>query len=171
VKLNVGCGFDLRDGWVNLDPWGPPGSVRGDARDLRDYHDRCELVLLNHVLHLFEWDEADRVLEECSRCLTRDGELVVVEADIIGAIDTFITSGETPWLFEVIADEVEPTPEGKLLRWASWHGTRRSLWGWDNLTDRFHALELETLAVPADEDDHWAGTRAGESFVAIGTRR
>ena len=36
-KLNVGCGLDVREGWVNLDidaPEDSPDVIRGDAREL-----------------------------------------------------------------------------------------------------------------------------------------
>jgi SAM-dependent methyltransferase len=171
VKLNVGCGLDVREGWVNLDTEESvlgrgllPGLYIADARDLRMWHGQYETVLLNHVLHLFDYTDAEKVLDECVACLAPEGELVIVEADILVAFDTFMVSGETDWLWDVVADDVEPTTQGKLLRWATWHGTRRSMWSTESLIER-----LTRRGLTADETEPIWG-REAESFAVFGAR-
>jgi SAM-dependent methyltransferase len=172
VRLNVGCGLDVRDGWVNIDTnWNREDSdmLIADARDLTAWHGQCETVLLNHVLHLFDYTEAEKVLDECVACLAPGGELVIVDADIMGAIYwAHECPGCDDHVADLVADEVEPTFEGKVLRWATWHGTRRSMWSLDSLADR---LERRGLAVmPSAADKEWAGAREWESFVVVGRR-
>jgi SAM-dependent methyltransferase len=180
IRLNVGCGLDVRDGWVNVDlgswdydPEGPdadlgprlvlpPGVLYADAaEDLGEWHGRCETVLLNHVLHMLPYDQADVALDQCARCLAPGGELVIVEADVLGVIG----GPRANWpVAELVADDVEPTVQGKLLRWAVWHGTRRSLWSVESLIERLTRRGLE-----ADETEAIWG-REAESFAVFGAR-
>lgn len=167
MKLNVGCGLDVREGWVNVDVVAPaelPGSFAlADARDLGAWFGHCELVLLNHVLHLFDYDDADRVLAQCAKCLEPGGELVIVDADVLGVLVDDYPLG--PTVAEgLISTGVEPTAEGRVLRWVTWHGTRRSLWSYQSLAPRLEALGLWSEL----GDDEWADPRQAESFVVVG---
>lgn len=134
MRLNVGCGLDRRAGWTNVDlytipPAGPGEYEFGDARNLAAYwKDRCEVVLLNHVLHLFDYDDAERVLDECVACLKPGGRFVVVDVDVERV--TRRVAGHNRATLNMLAAVVpgSRTDGERLLRWIVWHGTRRSLW-------------------------------------------
>jgi len=190
MRLNVGCGLQVLDGWVNVDlgswdydPEGPdadlgprlvlpPGVEYGDASDLSEWHGRCDIVLLNHVLHLFNHTEADQVLDQCAACLVPGGRLAIVEADPLRVIDTWLTSGEVDPILTLVADDIEPTVQGKLLRWVTWHGTRRSLWSVESLAERMERRGLQVVKVAAmtSSERELIDTRPAESFSLVGIR-
>lgn len=175
MNLNVGCGLDIRDGWLNVDvtgwaeyPDGPAVPVTiADARDLAAWHGMADTVLLSHVLHLFNYDAADGVLAECTACLAPGGQLVVVEADVLGVVRY-----HPEVALGVVSADVEPTDAGRLLRWVSWHGTRRSLWSWESLIERLERLGLRTEVWWPHQSPGgaWAGERRRESVVVVGHR-
>lgn len=181
MKLNVGCGLDVREGWCNIDidPALLKGPVRyGNALHLGRWEKVCDTVLLNHVLHQFDYDGAEKVLDECVAALSWKGSLIVVEADVL---EVAYLAREVPGVDTVeavlglIGDDIEPTPEGKLLRWMTWHGTRRSMWCIDSLTERLARRGLH-IAYAGEGDSGgpdiaaWAHPRMVESFVVVATR-
>jgi SAM-dependent methyltransferase len=179
-RLNLGCGLDLRHGWVNVDREFPDLGTgdyefrRGDARDLAFPGDEFDVVLLNHVLHLFTYDVAEAVLDECVRVLAPGGELVIVDADVLRVIGLYgydaIEFGphraQVPdWL--PVAVETESTDEGRLLRWAIWHGTRLSLWSYGMLAER---LLLRGVSVTRSPSKPITIGRENESFTIVGVK-
>lgn len=203
MRLNVGCGADIRDGWVNVDHAPEAGAVLGDAANLgrsngglrllemglmldpysylRVGDGEAEQVLLAHVLHQFtvEWttagDGAVQVLGEALRVLRPGGELIVVEPDVLGVVGDYDspladgTEGDPRgMLARLIPDDDEPTMDGKLLRWVTWHGTRRSLWAPSSLTElllRVGFAAAGALPLRSPEHREWAGDRWRESFT------
>jgi len=75
MRLNLGCGSDYRDGWVNVD------LCHGDVEhDLNTYpypfdDGSADKILLDNVLEHLQ--DPQRVVDECYRILTLGGELVV----------------------------------------------------------------------------------------------
>jgi SAM-dependent methyltransferase len=162
---------------VDRDPVLDPGHHdfrRGDARDLAFPGDEFDVVLLNHVLHLFTYDVAEVVLDECLRVLAPGGELVIVEPDVLRVLGLYgydsIEFGphraEVPdWL--PVAVETEPTNEGRLLRWAIWHGTRLSLWSYGMLAERLLARGISVMRSPSKPI---TVARENESFTIVGVK-
>lgn len=185
MRLNVGCGFDVRDGWTNIDTgeawWGSddPRVTRGDAVDLHVWRESCEVVLLNHVLHLFDYDEAETVLRQCVSALQPGGRLIVVEADVLRVVHLVSShDGPTNAMLDRLTGSVEPTCDGQLLRWITWHGTRRSLWSPISLSERldrlgvvpfFHVLDLDHVVDDLVRDVEIG--RLDESFFVVGVKK
>lgn len=180
MKLNLGCGHDLRAGWVNVDRdahdmFGQYDFRRGDARNLAFPDEEFDVVLLNHVLHMCTYDDAEKVLDECVRVLAHPGELVIVEANVLGVVRSFdnvpsrTERKARQMIGRLVCDDVELTEEGKLLRWVVWHGSRRSLWSYASLTDRLIRRGLSVMWKPLHEI---AGLerREEESFVIVGVK-
>ena len=85
-RLNLGCGFDHRDGYLNVDfqDFHSPDLV-ADVRDLAmlpdGYYD--EIVAQDVLEHLYRHD-VGRTLEEWARLLAIGGTLVLRVPDVIG---------------------------------------------------------------------------------------
>ena len=77
MKLNLGCGTDIKHGWVNIDRFPGPGVNHvQDITDPLPFDDEAvEEVLASHVLeHLAEWEN---VVLEIHRVLKVGGKLTI----------------------------------------------------------------------------------------------
>jgi len=84
MKLNLGCEFDRREGWVNLDinPDVKP-DVIGDARSMPMFADATfSEIHASHLLEHFYEHEIIPVLKEWNRILIPGGSLTIVVPDV-----------------------------------------------------------------------------------------
>lgn len=192
VRLNLGCGTDIRDGWTNADACTFEGAILCEMSNLGAHNGSlrmlemglgldpgaylrvedgaCDTVLINHALHQLSYDDADLALAEAWRVLAPGGRLVIVEADVLGVLGNWDERREI--VTAIVPETVEPTIEGRLLRWANWFGERRSLWSGDMLTCRPQFAGAWEVAVhwSGPTFNEWVGNRGPESFVFIATK-
>lgn len=81
MKLNLGCGADVREGWTNVDwifPKGQPGDVvhwNLDDTPLPFPSDSVDEIYCSHILeHLWEWEN---LVLDCHRMLKPGGLLTI----------------------------------------------------------------------------------------------
>lgn len=82
MRLNLGCGKDVREGYLNVDLF-PPCDVVVDLSVLPwPWNDGSadEIMMLDFLEH-FPWSKTDNILEECWRVLKPGGHLVVQVPD------------------------------------------------------------------------------------------
>jgi SAM-dependent methyltransferase len=78
TQLNIGCGRDIRKGWVNLDAFDHKGV--DVVCDMNKGHlpfedDRFYYIVASHVLeHLWDWES---IVSECYRILVPQGTLEI----------------------------------------------------------------------------------------------
>lgn len=102
MKLNVGCGSDVREGYVNIDLNSKDSRVvLGDVSDLSEYEDESvdEVLALDIVEH-FPLKEVEGVLGEWCRVLKRGGVLRLMTPDVDVVMQMFYKkagSGEISW--------------------------------------------------------------------------
>ena len=77
MKLNLGAGFDHKDGFKNIDirPEVKPDLVE-DVSKLESIPDNsCEVIYASHILEHFSWRDTDRILALWVRKLKQGGLL------------------------------------------------------------------------------------------------
>jgi len=76
LKLNLGCGKDIRPGWVNIDKVEHSGVMAHDLKDPLPFpDDTVDYILANDVLeHILDFE---RVVKDCHRVLRPGGVLEV----------------------------------------------------------------------------------------------
>lgn len=78
LKLNLGCGLDIRADYLNLDMYSDnPEVIYCDVRKLPLPDNSVDLILANDVLDIFSHREIDNVLNEWNRVLKLDGEIQI----------------------------------------------------------------------------------------------
>lgn len=70
LKLNLGCGKDIQEGFINIDLFSEnPTVIKMDIRDLQIPDLSVDYILANDVLEHFSFRETDKVLREWARVL------------------------------------------------------------------------------------------------------
>jgi glycosyltransferase involved in cell wall biosynthesis/predicted SAM-dependent methyltransferase len=78
VFLNLGCGKDIRDGFINIDLFSDdPRVVYGDVRKLDLPDNSADLILASDILEHFSHRETQSILNEWARVLKPGGELII----------------------------------------------------------------------------------------------
>jgi predicted SAM-dependent methyltransferase len=88
-KLNLGCGFDIREGWINVDlhDWHHPDIV-ADAANLETIEDNfAAYAVAQDILEHIHRDRCLTALCEWNRVLRPDGLLEVRVPDVIAITD------------------------------------------------------------------------------------
>jgi len=81
VRVNAGCGWDYREGWINLDLVMRPGEKRdviADVRRLPFKDESVDHILMSHTFEHFTVEEGMEILRECWRVLKPGGFLEIV---------------------------------------------------------------------------------------------
>jgi predicted SAM-dependent methyltransferase len=82
VKLNIGCGGDIKQGWVNVDSKDLPGAFMTDARNLHYMFVDVEEIYASHVMeHMLLRDAVD-CLFQWARMLTPGGRMEIRVPDM-----------------------------------------------------------------------------------------
>lgn len=78
LYLNLGCGLDVREGFVNIDLFSDDSRVvYGDVRNLQLPDNSADGIIASDILEHFSHRETQNVLREWARVLKPHGELVI----------------------------------------------------------------------------------------------
>ncbi len=92
TRINLGCGNDVREGYINVDWFGGdhPSIVRFDLSHFPwPFEDgSADQILILDFLEHFPYSQTRRILLECHRILHNDGEVViqVPDAELLGRV-------------------------------------------------------------------------------------
>lgn len=165
-RMNLGCGYDIKDGWVNTD-----AVYRPEYHDIVDiwnataglYWDYADFdfILINHVLCTMKPDDVMKVLKNCHEMLKPGGAIHIIDMDLLKVFHAY-ENGDSDSIPIETGDI-----DSKLCYAISGYGTRLSLY-----TDR----HLQNLLIDAgfrsavglDISEH--DTRPLESLIVEGTK-
>lgn len=90
VRLNLGCGNDIRSGYLNLDI-NPENSsiINCDVRILPFKDNSVSEIIANDILDLFSHREIDNILKEWHRVLVDNGEITIRVPNLKAQIETY----------------------------------------------------------------------------------
>jgi len=94
IKLNLGCGGTLLDGYINCDLYVEGAEMHFDAKEIPFDDNSVDEISAYHLLEHFDYHEAFDVLKEWKRALKPGGKLVVETPDMLNSCKRFIEGDE-----------------------------------------------------------------------------
>ena len=141
VRLNIGCGDDIRPGYFNIDRFAEGAGIRMDASRLAFPDRSVDEIFCSHVLEHLSKYEVPEVLGEWNRVLRPTGRVVIVVPDLAWCMKQ--------WL--------------RLPDAARWDWALDTIFGLQDAPGEFHKTGFST------ERLHCLLKEAGFSFVEVGT--
>jgi len=92
LNLHLGCGRNIKPGWINVDSFAPEADLRLDLREPLPFgDDSAAIVHSEHFLEHLEYpDEVCHLLKEAFRVLAPGGRLSVVVPDTAPALIAYV---------------------------------------------------------------------------------
>ncbi len=92
MKLNIGCGLNILDGYINIDKVKTtPDTVVKDILNLDYPADSAEEIYLRHVIEHFFEEDIKKLLQSCYRILRPGGKLVIETPDFERIVEAWTT--------------------------------------------------------------------------------
>jgi predicted SAM-dependent methyltransferase len=107
LKVHLGCGYDIREGWVNVDlSFSPPSNA--DIQSKPDTHfinydlrrglplagGSCDLIYSSHFFEHLEYADGERLMRDCYRVLRPGGVFRIALPDFRKAFQAYISRDE-----------------------------------------------------------------------------
>jgi len=123
MKVNVGCGPDIREGWSNIDINPQVGAELGSITDMPFSRGSCDVVEANYILEHLPFTEEEKAFKECYRVLRRGGKVVFKVPDFPTIVENWLAASDQWKSFYKICGEGDPD-------FGFGHGlSMRSRWG------------------------------------------
>jgi len=90
MRLNLGCGKDIRKDYINIDATAHTGVTVQDIRKLDYENESVDEILLNQVLEHFNNKDLRPSLKEWNRVLKKGGKIVITVPNAIGTVKSFL---------------------------------------------------------------------------------
>lgn len=95
VRLNLGCGHDVRPGWINVDKFPSQDDVvQANFPELPFANDYAQEIALCHVLEHFGYSDGFTLVKEIKRVLAPSGTAYIEVPDIEWCMARFLESPE-----------------------------------------------------------------------------
>lgn len=162
-KLNLGCGFEQPEGWINVDKLDYEGNIIADVLEGLPFGNDTMLdeVVMNHTLQMFRFDELDKVLQEVKRCMKKGAKLRILTPDMDRAILNYQTGNAS---YFPIDDVLEPSMSGKFARYLFWHSDTKCAFSFENLQLLLHRNGFRKIRL-AQFGECELDTRESESLI------
>ena len=108
IKLHLGCGQNIKPGWINVDLWSWKADLRLDLRERLPFVDSSATII--YAEHLFEHleypSETTHFLKECLRVVVPGGRLSLGVPDAELPLKSY--ASDDPWYFEFVRARWHP---------------------------------------------------------------
>jgi len=90
IKLNLGCGHDIRAGYINSDLYSEEADVKFDSLVLPYENNSVDEIMAYHIIEHFPYNKIWKALEEWNRVLKPGGRLHIETPDFLSSCEEFI---------------------------------------------------------------------------------
>jgi len=96
IKLNLGCGHDLRIGYINSDLYNDKADVKFDSSALPYEDDSVDEILAYHIVEHFPYRKSLDTLSEWYRALKPGGRLRIETPDLLSSCEAMAAHRNDP---------------------------------------------------------------------------
>lgn len=82
MKINLGCGDNLIEGYMNIDKYDPRADIEMDMADLKLPSDSADEIVIYQALEHTPWHQLNDILTNCYRTLKPGGKLIIEVPDL-----------------------------------------------------------------------------------------
>lgn len=94
IKLNLGCGDDLRPGYLNCDKYNPAAQEKWDMLSIPLEDNTVDEIIAYHIIEHVSYDKAWGALREWNRVLKPNGRLRLETPDFTASCKAFAVADE-----------------------------------------------------------------------------
>ena len=94
VRVNLGCGSNLQEGFINIDNYYLPDNplfLKGDAKDLPLESNSVDYILCDQMLEHIPMMDVVQVLHEIRRVLKKGGKAIIMVPDFEDAVKGWLS--------------------------------------------------------------------------------
>lgn len=106
VKVNLGCGVNYKQGWINIDKFSIKADLHSDINKLNINNESVDLIYCSHVLEHIPFTEEKIVWDEIYRILKFGGDLWFIVPDFLWVIQQMINAKDEWNNFYKITDDI-----------------------------------------------------------------
>lgn len=130
IRLNLGCGSDIRPGFLNVDKFpSQPDVISADFPELPFANDYADEIVLSHVLEHFGYQDGMTLCKEMARVLKPSGTAFIEVPDICWCMAQFLGAPEPNGYTD---------PAGDYNKSHKWGLFAQSIWGDQHNDGLFH---------------------------------
>ncbi len=179
IRLHIGCGPNILDGWVNIDSVARAPGVRTDVDPLAmPFPDGAVAeILAEHVFEHFAFAEEERLWRECARVLRPGGLLTIEVPDFEWVCQRFLAAEDRFRAFYVTGSADHYFGAGRALD-QRWGILQTMFFGNQNGAGQFHKSaytrgkirDIAAMLGFAGLDQHTLFNKGGQAIRAVLTR-
>jgi len=104
MKINLGCGGDIKEGWENIDQYfqADKSVKKMDARNLDYENDSAEEIYAAHLLEHIPYEQTLITLREWYRVLAPEGKITVIVPDLDMNCKNWLGKGPEKYLKDIL---------------------------------------------------------------------
>lgn len=125
--MNLGCGPDILEGFVNVDNHVAKGIEYWDMIENvvpGNWENHFDFILVNHVLCTMDYNSVRIALKKIEKMLKDDGRVQIIDVDLRKAIEDWDKNEAR----NIPIDDGDDVPDWKLCMHLSGYSTRKSLY-------------------------------------------
>lgn len=109
MRLNLGCGDNLIEGYVNIDKYDKAADVRADMADVAYPDKSIEEIVIYQALEHTPYNSLNSILSNCHRMLVPGGKLIIEVPDIEYAALEILSDGlSDKWVHHIWGEYYRP---------------------------------------------------------------
>lgn len=118
MKLNLGCGNNKLDGYLNIDKFDKEADFLADMVDIDLPSESIEEIVIYQALEHTQWNLLEKILGNCYRLLQSGGRLIIEVPDIDVVCRKILSEGLTQqWHDNIYGGYYRPQDKDRYPDW------------------------------------------------------